>query len=369
MLPTIQPTAAMDLKAQFPVLNNYTYLNTAYSGILSKTLQQWRSKHEQDFLKNGSEFRSKQLSLIPETKQNLARLFHAKADKTFLVPNFSVGFNTFLNGLNGTQRFLLLQEDYPSVNYPVQSRGHECEYIIADQYLEENLTAKIKTFNPTVLALSLVQYISGIKIDFDLLKRIKSLHPELIIVADATQFCGTAEFNFETSGLDVLISSGYKWMMSGFGNGFVFIKDEVKPLLYHQAQIASLPTEPFLQGRTALSLYFEPGHQDTLAFGSLNQSVLYLENAGLNMIESQIKQLSDKAKAAFTVRGLLTEAVTQRKEHSSIFNLSIPLKTAEKLQEANILFSPRGKGSRVSFHFYNTEDELNHLLDIIDSCY
>ncbi|MCD0488205.1 aminotransferase class V-fold PLP-dependent enzyme [Pedobacter sp. MC2016-14] len=356
----------MNFKALYPVLQSYTYLNTAYSGILSKPLLDWRNNHDQDFLKRGSTFRLQQQEVMQETRQNLARLFRAKASNTFLVPNFSFGFNTFLNGLEGPQRFLLLQEDYPSVNYPVQSRGYECDYVAVDHQLEENLIANIKSFKPSVLALSLVQYISGIKIDFESIKKIKSMFPDLLIVADGTQFCGTAEFNFEASGLDVLISSGYKWMLGGFGNGFVFIKDKINELLYTKAQSANMPTEPFLLNRGILSLYFEPGHQDTLSFGSLNHSILFLEKTGLSFIENQISQLSKKARKAFTERGLLDLAVTQRKSHSSIFNLSISATVAEKLQEANILFSARGNGSRVSFHFYNTEEDLNHLLEVID---
>lgn len=356
----------MNFKASYPVLQSYTYLNTAYSGILSKPLLDWRNKHDQDFLEKGSTFRLQQQGVMQETRQNLARLFHAKATNTFLVPNFSFGFNTFLNGLEGSQRFLLLQEDYPSVNYPVQSRGYECDYVVIDHQLEENLIAKIKSFKPTVLALSLVQYISGIKIDFESIKKIKSMFPDLLIVADGTQFCGTAEFDFEASGLDVLISSGYKWMLGGFGNGFVFIKDKINELLYPEAQSANMPTEPFLLNRGILSLYFEPGHQDTLSFGSLNHSILFLEKTGLSFIENQISQLSEKARTAFTERGLLDLAVMQRKSHSSVFNLSISATVAEKLQEANILFSARGNGSRVSFHFYNTEEDLNHLLEVID---
>jgi len=49
----------MDYKDQFPVLGNYTYLNTANSGILSKSLLDWRIEHDQDFLANGSIFRAK----------------------------------------------------------------------------------------------------------------------------------------------------------------------------------------------------------------------------------------------------------------------------------------------------------------------
>ncbi|WP_214072573.1 hypothetical protein [Mucilaginibacter sp. dw_454] len=42
----------MDFSAQFPVLDNYAYLNTANSGIISRDLAAWRNAHDQVFLQN-----------------------------------------------------------------------------------------------------------------------------------------------------------------------------------------------------------------------------------------------------------------------------------------------------------------------------
>ncbi|MEX0362300.1 MAG: aminotransferase, partial [Allomuricauda sp.] len=42
------------------------------------------------------------------------------------------------------------------------------------------------------------------------------------------QFCGTQEFNFEESGIDVLGASAYKWLLAGYGNGFFLVKEEAK---------------------------------------------------------------------------------------------------------------------------------------------
>lgn len=353
----------MNFQDQFPLLNTTTYLNTASSGILSGSLLDWRKTHDQDFFNNGSIFRNTQASFLQSVRISLSAFFGVKTENTFLVPNFSFGFNTFLEGLSGKHRFLLTQEDYPSVNYPVQSRGFECAYLPIDENIEENILAKIKTFKPTVLALSLIQYISGIRISLDFIKELKRDFPDLIIVGDATQFCGTSAFNFEESGLDVLIASGYKWMLGGYGNGFVFIKDQVRSLLYTEAQKAERPTEPFLLGKDVLSLFFEPGHQDTLAFGTLQQSLFFFEKTGMDFIQKHLEDLGRKATSALLERGLIHKSIGLRKQHSTIFSLNVP---ENKLLEQNIICSYRGGGTRVSFHFYNTQDDLQRLLEVLD---
>lgn len=355
----------MNFSDQFPALNNCTYLNTASSGILSKAITNWRRSHDATFEKLGSGFRLTQEIFLKEVRTNVSRFFGAKTENTFLVQNCSFGLNIFLDGLSGGQKFLLFEGDYPSVNYPVESRGFACDYVKIDEQVEANISAKIKTFKPTVLTISLVQYTNGIKIDLDFIKELKLENPDLLIIADGTQYCGTEKFNFESSGIDVLISSGYKWMLAGYGNGFVLIKDDVAKHLYEDRKLRSLPVESFLKGRSALSLCFEPGHLDTLNFGTLNESVLYMENLGIDFIENKISTLAQKAKAAFTELGLLSQSVAGRKQHSSIFNLEVNDELITSFGEANIISISRGKGVRVGFHFYNTESDLDHLLQVI----
>lgn len=356
----------MDFSKKFPVLANSTYLNTANSGILSQSVFDWRRSHDEDFMQSGSQFRTHQVEFLHGIRQQLASFFKGKPDHTFLVPNFSFGFNSFLDGLAASHRFLLVKSDYPSVNYPVESRGFSCGYVEQNEHLEENILKKMETFKPTVLALSLVQYTNGIKIDFEFIKKLKADYPDLLIIADGTQYCGTEDFDFEASGLDALISSGYKWMLGGYGNGFVMIKDHAADYLYQERMHHHLPKEPFLKGKTQLSFCFEPGHLDTLNFGTLGKSMLYLEELGFDYIEKRIKNISDAAKNAFTERGLLSEDVIKRAQHSSIFNIKSDAKLNERLQNANIICVPRGNGLRVSFHFYNTEQDLQKLLNVID---
>lgn len=356
----------MDFKDQFPVLGNYTYLNTANSGILSKSILDWRTQHDQDFLNNGSNFRTKKDDFLQNGRNTIAAFFNADVRRTYLVPNFSRGFNSLLSGLTGPKRFLLLKEDYPSVNYPVESLGHTCAYVTPDENLEQHIRDAVKSFDPEILALSLVQYTNGVKIDLDFIKRLKADHSELMIIADGTQFCGMADFDFAGSGIDALITSGYKWLLGGYGNGFVLLSENLARQLYQREKGFKLPDEGFLKNRDTLSLFFEPGHLDTLNFGTLFNAIHFLKHQGMDNLEDKIARLALQARQAFTARKLLLPAVIRRSEHSAIFNLILPETKIKELQQNKIIFSSRGAGIRVSFHFYNSENDLEKLLNIID---
>lgn len=186
----------------FPGLLNRTYLNTASFGLMSQCLVNWQKEQDKLLMQNGSDFRIQFPDFMSEVKQVLARFFENSVEYTFLLPNFSFGFNALLDGFSKSERFLMVEDDYPSIHYPIISRGFAISLAKADTHLEENLWQEIISKSPSILALSLVQYTDGLKVDLEFLKTLKKEFPDLLIIADDTQFCGTAAFNFENSGID-----------------------------------------------------------------------------------------------------------------------------------------------------------------------
>lgn len=366
-LPIVNLISMEKTRVQFPILDKYIYANTASAGLLSTDLSIWRQQHDQAYLTGGSTMKTKAMQTeIPETRKTVANFFRCKTDNVALVPNFSMGLNILLEGLDQRHKVLLLKNDYPSVNWPFEFRGFDVYYARVDEHLEDNIYEQVKTKNISVLALSLVQWVNGIQIDLDFLKALKSEFPQLMIIADGTQFLGTSDFNFEDSAIDVLGASSYKWLLGGYGNGLMLFKDAVKEHFSVKGMgFNSADTDASDKDNIRFAKHFEPGHLDTLNFGSLRFSLNYLESLGKNDIDLQLKKLSEIAKREFTNLGLLEESVVSRKKHSTIFNIKVGNEVFELLSDNQIICSQRGSGIRLSFHFYNTEKDIEEIVRIL----
>ncbi|MEZ4971400.1 MAG: aminotransferase class V-fold PLP-dependent enzyme [Flavobacteriaceae bacterium] len=351
---------------QFPILSQYTYVDTASSGLLYDSLLDWRQEHDLDFLIGGSKMKMKSLQLFSETKNTIGNFFGCKMDNVALVPNFSIGLNLLLEGMGGKRNVLLLEGDFPSVNWPFESRGHATHYLEVTESLEENIYDRIKLDNINVLALSLVQWLNGIKVDLEFLVNLKKDFPDLLIIADGTQFLGTEIFNFEGSGIDVLGASSYKWLLGGYGNGFMLFEDNA-PAKFMCRSTGFNAADGDMEAREKVSFakQFEPGHLDTFNFGSLNFSLGFLSDIGMDNITEQIKKLSLKAKGELEDLGLLEASVVKRKGHSSIFNIPGDKDMYAKLRDLDVVCAQRGNGIRLSFHFYNTENEIDKIVGIL----
>ena len=353
------------LRKGFPVLEQYTYLNTAASGLLSEKVWEYRQAHDLDFLIKASILKEKQAEVLTGVREAVGNFFLCAPNRVALVPNFSYGFNSLLESIEKPKKILLLRNDYPSINWPVEPRNFDVLYAEIDENFEANILHQIETEKPDVFAFSIVQYINGVKLSLAFIKSLKEKFPELLLIADGTQYCGTEEFDFDRSGLNVLIASTYKWLNAGYGNAFMLFNEAVqgkiapKHLGFNSLQGKYKEQEGNFIGK------FEPGHQDTLNFGSLKVALDLIKEKGTAEIFEQINSLKNAAKTQFTELGMLEDFTLNRDDFSPIFNLKGDEKLFNQLRSNNIITSKRGNGIRVSFHYFNTPKELAKLVNVL----
>jgi selenocysteine lyase/cysteine desulfurase len=79
------------------------------------------------------------------------------------------------------------------------------------------------------------------------------------------------------------------------------------------------------------------------------------------------RQLSQKVREVLGSLSLLDAAILQRESHSTIFNIPDPGGRYAYLKQQGIVCSPRGGGVRLSFHCYNTENDLDRLVEVLKS--
>ncbi len=355
-----------NLVTDFSALQTYTYLNTPATGLISKSVKEFRQNHYEDLWQMGSNYFDANALLYAQTRECIAQHFGGNPERVALVPAFSFGWNAILEGLPQSSRVLLLQGDYPSINRAVAARGFQIDYAKIDENLEEHIYNAFLANQPDVFAFSIVQYLNGIKIDLDFIKKLKHEFPDTLLIGDGTQYLGMERFNFKASGLDVLGASAYKWIGAGFGNGFFMFAQGVEERIAPKHLGFGSGIGKYKSGDTLIGK-FEGSHLDAASMGSVKVALEQQQIIGVEQIEKQVSQLAEKAKKRLSDLGLLEPAVIKRSQHSSIFNIRGDEQVYDWLIAKKIVCSLRGNGIRIGFHYYNTEQDLDKLCKCLKS--
>ncbi|THD68939.1 aminotransferase class V-fold PLP-dependent enzyme [Robertkochia marina] len=354
------------ISSQFPYSTQNTYLNTPAYGLLSESLLEWRQEHDLDHLVGGSRFKERFFEVIASLRSSVATFTSSATDEVFLVPNFSFGWKVLIGGLPKDKHVLLLNGDYPSLNWPVITANFEkLEKIDVSFSMEDEIEEYFSRHAPDIFAFSIVQYLNGVKINLDLIKRLKARYPNTLFMADATQYLGTETFQFFDSGIDVLGVSGYKWLLAGTGNGFFLVKKEVQSVFYSSTVKWEPRMEPWLKHNTHLQNHLEPGHLDSMSMGSLHHAIGLLEQTGMPLIEEKIKKVCDYAREHLLGLGFLEEELCGRSAHGTFYAIKVTDKQLSVLSERRVDFAIRGGRLRIGFHFYNSLKDVDAVVNVL----
>ena len=70
-----------NLRKGFPVLERYTYLNTAASGLLHEKVLEFRQEHDLDFLISGSVLKENQGRLLAKVREEVGESFNCEPNR------------------------------------------------------------------------------------------------------------------------------------------------------------------------------------------------------------------------------------------------------------------------------------------------
>jgi selenocysteine lyase/cysteine desulfurase len=341
------------MRNHFPILDHCLYLNTAYTAPLSSALSKWRLVDDLAYEKKGDLYKNEiEKDHFQAAIKALARFADAEVENTFITGNFSSAFQNFLIHLPRDFRFLVLEDEYPSLTGIIADLGFESHTLPISANIEEAVWNELHKASYNVLTLSVIQYTSGIFFDMTWLVKMKKAFPNLIILVDGTQFLGAELFSLRKSPVDAVFGSTYKWLLAGYGTGYAAIKSSILSQLG-----LSL---------SKLSVTYDRGQLSVKAVGSLGFSLNQIMAAGFPALIRQKQVLANCMFEGLKKRVLLTDLVAKRERHSSIYNLQITEEVYQGLLARNVRCIKRGNGVRVAVHYYNNQQDINAFLQIID---
>lgn len=365
------------IREQFPITERKVFLNHAAQSPFPKPVADVIRR----YVDEASNFGTAQKEWEDLGKPFFAKLINAKADEIAAVENTSTGMNIAANVLDVPRGSKIVTTDleYPSVVYPFLRKGlglkvHYVKNVDGKIRLED--MEKAVDDRTAAVAISQVEYANGFRHDVQAISEIAHKHGAYLIV-DAIQATGAIQVDVKKENADFLTAACYKWLLSPPGAAYLYVKEEllerfeppyagwasVKQEIFNTADFWDIWKLEFSETATR----FEVGSPSFISFVGAREALKLLLSAGIPNIERRILKLTEHLIESAKRLGLKLQTPEEKPCRSGIVNFRIdnPKKVAEELDKKGIIVSARANGIRVSPHFYNTEEEIDKLMEEI----
>lgn len=352
--------------------NKVTYLNTAAMGLVSPESVAAAQKFQEGTLTNPFQtFIDWMGEGLPNLREKVAQLIHGHPNQIAFTPNFSYSIQGVAENLRPkVNKVLLYKDDYPSLNMPFELGEFKVHYvenkdgffISIDEIKEIAKREEIE-----VIALSHVQYLTGFTLDIEILGEFCK-EEGIVLILDTTQSLAAVELNFDLLPVDVMISSSYKWLNGGPGSAILAVKNSfMREFPPCSAGFGSTTQKDGCLNYEPSIKSYEPGHLNSLGLLQLEKGV---EKRLKDSVEKVVKYNKSLLKRLASGLENTTYEVCGG---SGVENLSTILCFAadqgvhDKLTQNRISVTWRKGLIRVSPHFYNTKEDIDRLLAVLET--
>lgn len=351
------------LRAEFPALAHWTYLNTATFGQLPRCATAAVAKHWAARDENACFNFLDWFDDADRLRASLARLIHCEANDIAFTPGASHALALVLSGIDLEEgdNIVTLKDDFPNQLYLPQLRETPWENFFA------SIDDRTK-----LVALSEVNYATGFRAPLGEVSRFLSARGIPFFV-DGTQSAGVLKVDLQATPVDVYAVHAYKWLVSPNGAGFFYIAPKFRARLrpnvigwrsHHDWRNVDNLHHGIPQFGEAAEKYEGGGLPSALLY-AMEASLALIHSIGPETIERRVLELAANTRERLRALGAEvkdtgSQIVAAQFENGQYKGRDMPALSRE-LKSKRILVSARHGRLRVSPHFYNNEEDLERL--------
>ena len=371
-----------EFENEFPQAPGLRYLNHAAVAPWPRRASSAVSQFAEQNATLGARDYPQWLKIENRLRERLARLLNAPTSADVaLVKNTSEALSFVAFGLDwrAGDQIVISDEEFPSnrvVWEALQPQGVEVIQVsLAGADPEADLLAAC-TPRTRLLAISAVQYASGIRLDLDRLGHGCEQRGVLLCI-DAIQQLGALPFDVQQSRCAFAMADGHKWMLGPEGLGVFYCRSDLRPqlklheygwhMLEHAGDYDRSDWQPARSARR-----FECGSPNMLGAVALEASLSLLEEVGMHQVAASLNERMEWLRAGLRqLPGieLLSPAQPERSAGIVTFRLAGSANQAlfEQLRAEQVVCALRGGGIRLSPHFYTPAEVIEDTLALLRS--
>ena len=363
------------IRSRFPIFQRKIYLNSCSQGALSHDVESALAAHIRSWHEDGSPW-DRWVEIYEAARTSFARFIGASPEEVAVVSSASVGISSVASALDFGKRpkVVMGEFEFPTMGqiWLAQARrGAEIQFVPST---ENRLSAEAYLQHvderTLIVPLTRVCFMNGFRSDV-MAVTMMAHEKGAFVMLDDYQDCGTRPIDVKKFDVDFYVSGALKYLLAPSGIAFLYVRRELIEVLTPSVTGWFAQTNPFAFDvkhfdPATNARRFENGSPPVSLAYAVQASLEFLNEIGPAKIASHVRALTQALLEG--VRDLQIKTKTPSDSEGPLVVLQ--MKNAEmmvqRLSDEGIVASNRWDGLRVSFHAYNTLDDVHTLIHALE---
>ena len=375
-------------RLEFPILNKTVYLISHSLGAMPRDTSRLLAEYAETWATRGVRAWAEGWWEMPVTTgDEVARIIGADPRTVVMHQNVSICQSLILSCFEPTpkrNKIVYSELNFPSVMYVYEAHARNNKLRIQTVPSDDGITISLDRLLEAIDEETLLVPFSHVLFKSGFLQNAKAITERAhevgaMVVLDAYQSAGTVPFNVKDLNVDFATGGSVKWLCGGPGAGYLYVRPDLHQRLQPKTTGWMAHEEPFA---FETELRYAPDIRRFL-HGSPAIPALYAARSGFNIINQiGVERIREKSTRQTELLIKLAEEagfnVTSPKNPAdrggtiTIGHSDAAAITSELIKREFIVDYRPGAGIRISPHFYNTDEELelviNEMKTIRETC-
>ena len=363
------------IRDRFPLLERAVYTNSCSQGALSNEVRAAYQRYLTDWDEKGAPW-DLWVELAGAARSRFARLLHASTDEIAVTTSVSAGVSSLLSGLrhpDGRNKIVISDFEFPTIGQIVHAQellGAKVKHVpaSADVTIPLDRLAESIDEETALVAITYVCFRNGSKTD---VKAVIDLAHEAgaLVLLDSFQAVGAIPIDVRDLGVDFVAGGTLKYLLGSAGLAFLYCRADLLPQIT-PTQTGWFADEDIFQmdiydySPSATATKFESGTPPIPNIYAGIAGMDLMDEIGIAETEQHVAGLTDQL-----IEGLdrIGASMVTPRDPARRGPMIAVATTDEKtlvaaLADDAILTSPRDGNIRLSWHCYNSAEDVEAVV-------
>jgi selenocysteine lyase/cysteine desulfurase len=363
-----------EIRSRFKIFQSKLYLNTCSQGALSEAVEAGFDEYLASWHEQGSPWEI-WVERYEAARTAFAKFINASPNEVAIVTSVSAGINGIASALSFRERSKIVmgEFEFPTMGQVwLGQRAHGAEVQFAKASGNSIPAAsyeKLIDRDTLIVPLTHVCFKNGFRTEVTPITQMAHSAGALVMLDDY-QDCGTRPVDVKAMDLDFYLTGTLKYLLGPPGLAFLYVREELIPSLaptvtgwFGQANPFAYNPQHFELSPTARR--FESGSPSVPNVYGAMPGLQMLEEIGMEHVAGHVNTLAQAMLHRARELGILTKTPAGSAGPLVVLQCDDSAQMVQALAQSGIVSSNRFDGLRISFHVYNTLDDVNSVAEVL----